>query len=129
MTTPITALYGGLLGLLMLGLAMNVIRARVQLEIEFGDGGNPVLQQRQRVHGNAVEYVPIALLLLLLLELNGFSARLLHGLGGTLFAARVLHAWGLSRSTGTSLGRFAGSVATNVVLVIAAMLCLTVFFK
>jgi hypothetical protein len=128
MAAPITALYAGLLGLLLLALAINVVRGRVAFKVDFGDAGNLALQQRQRVHGNAVEYVPIGLVLLLLLELNGASAPVLHGLGGTLFVARVLHAWGLSSSTGTSPGRLVGTIATWVVLLASAVLCLLRFF-
>jgi uncharacterized membrane protein YecN with MAPEG domain len=128
MAAPITALYAGLLGLLLLALAINVVRGRAAFKVDFGDGGNPALLQRQRVHGNAVEYVPIGLVLLLLLELNGASAPVLHALGATLFVARVLHAWGLSTTTGRSPGRLLGTIATWLVLLSSGVLCLLTFF-
>ena len=98
MHAPITALWAGLLGILMLGLAGRVVNARNSEKILFGDGGNVILQQHIRVHGNFIEYVPLGLVLLLILELNGASPLLLNALGGSLFAARLLHAFGLSRS-------------------------------
>ena len=77
--------------------------ARNSENVIFGDGGNVVMLQRMRVHGNFIEYVPLGLLLLLVLELNGAAPLLLNALGGSLLVARVLHAFGLSRVTGTEL--------------------------
>lgn len=127
MATPITALWGGLLGLLMLSLASNVVRARVSEKVMFGDAGNTVMLQRIRVHGNFIEYAPLGVVLLLLLELNSASPLVLHGLGGTLFVARLLHAFGLSRSTGTTPGRFLGTILTWLVLLVASLFAIWVF--
>ena len=124
MHAPITALWAGLLGVLMLLLATRVVRARVTENVIFGDGGNAVLLQHVRVHGNFVEYVPLGLVLILILELNGTPALTLNLLGGGLFAARLLHAFGLSRTTGTSFGRFVGTVGTWLVLLAASGLAL-----
>lgn len=124
MHAPITALWTGLLGLLMLGLAMRVVRTRITEKVIFGDGGNAVMLQRIRVHANFTEYVPMGLVLLLVLELNGAGATLLHVLGASLFAARLLHAFGLSTSTGTTTGRFAGTVLTWLVLFAGCALAL-----
>jgi uncharacterized membrane protein YecN with MAPEG domain len=128
MPTPITALWAGLLGLLSLALAMNVVRARVSENVIFGDGGVTIVQQRIRVHGNFIEYVPLALVLLLVLELNGTSALVLNVLGGALFVGRLLHAFGLTTSTGTTPGRFAGTVVTWLAILAASGLALYRYF-
>jgi uncharacterized membrane protein YecN with MAPEG domain len=127
MQAPITALWAGLLGLLMLALAIQVVRTRVSEKVGFGDGGNPLMLQRIRVHGNFTEYVPMVLLLMLVLEVNGTSAGVLHALGGSLFAARLFHAFGLGSSTGTTPGRFGGTVLTWLVLLAASGLALFAF--
>lgn len=127
MPTPITALWAGLLGLLSLALAWNVVRARVSENVIFGDAGNAIMVQRIRVHGNFVEYVPLALVLLLVLELSGSAAWLLHALGGGLFVGRLLHAFGLGRSTGTSPGRFVGILLTWLVVLAASALAVYVY--
>ncbi|HXZ84936.1 MAG TPA: MAPEG family protein [Myxococcota bacterium] len=124
MAAPITALWGGLLGILMLVLAARVVQARVSENVVIGDGGSTLVLQRIRVHGNFSEYVPMVVLLMLLLELGGASAALLHAIGASLFVARVLHAFGLSRSSGPSFGRFVGTVATFVLLLAASVLAL-----
>ncbi|HTO06761.1 MAG TPA: MAPEG family protein [Myxococcota bacterium] len=129
MQAPITALWAGLLGLLMLALAIQVVRTRVSQKVGFGDGGNPLMQQRIRVHGNFIEYVPMVLLLMLVLEIDGTSPGVLHALGGGLFAARLLHAFGLGSSVGTTPGRFGGTVLTWLVLLFASGLALYSFLS
>jgi uncharacterized protein len=129
MQAPITALWAGLLGLLMLVLAVLVVRTRVRAQVNIGDGGNPEMLQRIRVHANFIEYVPMGVLLLLVLELNGVSAGVLHALGGSLFVARLLHAFGLTSSPGTTAGRFGGTVLTWLVLLAACGLALYVFLS
>lgn len=124
MHAPITALWAGLLGILLLFLSGRVVNARNSEQILFGDGGNVVLMQHIRVHANFVEYVPLGLVLMLILELNATPALTLNALGGSLLVARLLHAFGLSRSTGTSFGRFVGTVATWLVLFAASALAL-----
>jgi uncharacterized membrane protein YecN with MAPEG domain len=124
MLTPITALWAAILGLLSLALAARVVQARSTENVIFGDGSSVVMQQRIRVHANFIEYVPLALLLLLLLELNSWSALVLNLLGGTLALARVLHAFGLSTSTGTTPGRFLGTVLTWLVILSESVLLL-----
>jgi uncharacterized protein len=121
MHAPITALYAGLLGLLMLVLALRVVAVRRATSIGLGDGGNALLFSRIRIHGNAAEYVPLALVLMLILELNGASAWWLHVLGIALVVGRIAHAQGLTLSSGVSPGRFVGNVLTWVVILLAAI--------
>src|SRR6202022_689693 len=74
----VTPLYAGLLALWLLVLAMRVIHYRSATRIYLGDGGNPSLLRATRGQANFVEYVPIALLLLAILETRHFSIYLLH---------------------------------------------------
>ena len=121
MHAPITALYAGLLGLLILVLAFRVVAVRRATEIGLGDGGNALLLSRIRIHGNAAEYVPLALLLMLMLELNGASPTFLHGLGIALVIGRLAHAQGLTQGVGVNPGRLVGNVLTWSVIMIAAV--------
>lgn len=122
MLAPITSLYAALLGLLIFLLAFRITRIRRREQIGSGSGGNEALRCAIRAHGNAVEYIPIALLLLLCLELNAGAHWLLHTAGILLVAARLLHAWGLSHSTGISFGRFTGTALTWLVITVLAAL-------
>lgn len=126
----ITSIYAALGALLVVALALRVVLRRRKLAVGLGDGGDRDLEQCIRVHANAIENLPLALLLLLLLELRGIPAPWLHGLGGALMAARVLHAWGFSRRKGVSLGRFLGTLTTwLVVITMAAMLLVHAFHR
>jgi uncharacterized membrane protein YecN with MAPEG domain len=97
---------------MLLVLATLVVRGRWRYRTSLGTGTEPAMERAVRVHANFVEYVPLALLLLLLAELNGAPRVLLHAAGALLIASRVLHAYGLSRVSGRSFGRFYGTAGT-----------------
>lgn len=113
----ITLLYAALCTLLVLFLAARVMARRLSHKIGLGDGGDAELARRVRAHANAVEYLPLALLLLGGMELNGYPDTVIHAFGATLLVSRLLHAWGLSRSAGRSLGRFYGTALTLLLMV------------
>ena len=91
----ITSIYASLSALLIVRLSISVIKLRRINRIRVGDGGNEELQLAIRTHANAVEYIPIALLLLLMLELNGAPKILIHIFGATLIIGRIIHAMGV----------------------------------
>lgn len=121
MSVPITALYASLLTLMYLGLAVRVSRLRRAHRIGVGNGEFPELALAVRVHGNFIEHVPLAVLLLLILELNGTAAAWLHAFGVLLLVGRMLHAVGLGKSAGVSFGRFTGTVLTWLLLAAGAV--------
>ncbi|MEO8162016.1 MAG: MAPEG family protein, partial [Arenimonas sp.] len=116
----ITMLYAGLCTILVVFLALRVVQWRFRHKIGLGDGGDPQLLMRVRAHANAVENLPLALLLLGGMELNGYSPGLIHGFGATLFVSRLAHSWGLSHRSGTSRGRFLGSLFTWLLMLAMA---------
>lgn len=116
MVPMITALYAGLCGLLLLGLAVLVVARRRSAKIGIGVRDDRELERRVRAHGNAAEYVPVALLLLLVAEMTGLGGAWLHAAGIVLFGSRLAHAFGLTRSAGTSPGRFVGTLGTWLVI-------------
>ena len=120
----ITATYAALCALLVLFLAARVSLARRSAHVGIGDGGDRLLLRRIRAHANAVESIPIALLLLLVLELARVRPTLLHVFGVTLVVGRVLHAIGLSRSGGTTPERFIGTALTWLDILAMSLLVL-----
>jgi len=112
MHAPITALYAALCGFLILILAFLAVRQRMKGGVLLGDGGQEAMQRAMRVMANASEYIPIMLFLMLLLEINGANAKNMHAAGIAILLGRGLHAWGFSRSSGTSSGRFNGTLIT-----------------
>jgi uncharacterized protein len=90
-----TLIYGGMCALLVTLLGMNVSRLRGRA-VGVGDPLPPELVRPVRAHGNAAEWVPLGILLLLMLELShAGGVKTLHTLGGTFFLGRVLHAAGV----------------------------------
>ena len=127
MMPRIVLLYASLLGLILIYLSYRVVSYRVKYKVGIGDGGNTKLACAIRVQGNFVEYVPIALLLILFVELAGFSAWVMHVLGITLLGGRVWHAQGLGATSGMSRGRFIGTFSSWFTINTAAILCLLAF--
>jgi uncharacterized membrane protein YecN with MAPEG domain len=121
MTPRVTLLVASLHVLVYLALALRVVLHRRAHRIGVGTGGDEAMTRKVRVHGNFSEYVPLALLMLALLELSGLRAGLLWLFGGALLLARVLHAIGLGGSAGYSFGRFGGTLLTFCVLLAMAL--------
>ena len=123
----VTALWAGLNGLLALGLAIHVTRTRARLRIGIGDGGNAEMMQAIRLHANNAEYLALALVLLAVDEILGASPIAMHMLGALLLLGRLLHAFGLGRSTGSSTARAVGVTLTWLVILIACGIAIYFF--
>jgi uncharacterized membrane protein YecN with MAPEG domain len=119
----VTALYSGSLALWFLVLSARVV-ARRRTGIYLGDGGDASMQRLVRGHANFAEYVPLALIMLAVLELAGTPLYILHGLGLALLAGRLLHGYALSFTQRFGFGRFWGTVLTYGVLTVEAIMCL-----
>ncbi len=87
----VTPLYVALLGLLFIPYTLRVGLYRARTKINLGDGDDPELLRRIRGQGNFIETVPIALLLLVMMEAMGAAATWLHALGGLLVFGRICH--------------------------------------
>ncbi|ELY2470775.1 MAPEG family protein [Cronobacter sakazakii] len=90
----LSALYAVLGALLLMKFSFDVVRLRMQYRVAYGDGGFSELQSAIRIHGNAVEYLPIGLLLLLFMEMNGAQNWMLHVCGLLLLVGRLMHYYG-----------------------------------
>ena len=121
MTPRISLLIASLHVLLYLVLTVRVVMHRNVHKIGIGTGGDEVLSRKVRVHANFIEYVPLGLLLLALLELAAVNTALLWTFGIALLLARVLHAIGLGGSAGYSFGRGTGALLTFATLAAMAL--------
>ena len=122
--TPITAFYAALVTILFVALSLAVIRLRRGRRVSMGDAGDRALQRRIRAQANCAEYAPIGLLLLALLELNGTAPILLHAVGLSLLAGRLLHGWGFGRDDMFMAARVPGMLLTVGSIALAAILLL-----
>jgi uncharacterized membrane protein YecN with MAPEG domain len=119
---PITLAFASINALIFLVLSILVVRGRVEEEVAIGSGGKPRLELKIRVHGNFAEYVPLALLLMALLEAAGYSATVLCLLGTVLTLGRLSHAIGLSRGAKPNAFRFMGTLATWIIIAASAVM-------
>ncbi|NCO18453.1 MAG: glutathione S-transferase [Gammaproteobacteria bacterium] len=125
MNVEILLPYAGLLGLVLIALSIQVVILRRRHQVGIGFGQVQALERAIRTQANFTEYVPLALVLLVLLGISGaLPDAALHLLAGALVVGRILHAVGLSRSAGTSFGRLAGTALTWLVLLAAAGMAL-----
>jgi hypothetical protein len=122
MTLFITGLYAGILALMLVALGINVTVHRARLKVPMGDGGNPQMLRMIRMHANAVEYLPLAILLMLIYELNGGAHALLHIAGIVLIAGRVLQTWNMWSTPIAGFGRIAGQSSTWLTIAALALL-------
>lgn len=106
---PVTSVFVGIAAIALALLGLFVAVTRLRMRVRFGDNGEKILLRRIRTHGNFVEYVPLALLCLALIEYQGAAKWLVWTLGGALALGRLSHAIGILsgiipfRSIGISL--------------------------
>lgn len=122
-----TSLYAGLLAGLLIYLSINVIKQRRRAKVSVGDGGDDGLLRAIRVQGNFTEYAPISLILIGLIEFNGFPVWVVHGLGVMLVAGRAMHATGLMRGDKDMRFRVLGMQLTFAVVALGAVINLAGF--
>ena len=117
----ITALYAGILGLMSIAIAFQAGSLRGKTKIPIGDGGNTDLLLAMRRHANFIEFVPLALILIGLLEMNGAPATAIHALGGGLVVVRAAHAFGLKADTVAGAGRTIGAAGSTLIILVASV--------
>ena len=115
------ALWAGLHLILLLVLSVLVVRQRQRHKVALGDGGVPELAQAIRAFGNATEYVPAAMVGIAVLAVVEAPPLAIHLTGILLLVGRGLHAFGLSRSGGTSFARAIGVTMTWLAYVFASV--------
>jgi uncharacterized membrane protein YecN with MAPEG domain len=120
----VTPLYAGLLALWFLLLSLRVVLHRRRAKVSLGDGGDTLLARAIRGHANFAEYVPLALLMMAMLELVRTSIYVLHVLGILLLVGRLLHGYAFSFTAHFRFGRTAGTALTIAVIVTEAVLCI-----
>lgn len=122
-----TATFAAILALVYLGLSGWVIAGRLTGNVLHGDGGDADLQKRIRSQANFGEYVPLALILIALLEARGGGHGTVLTLLVILLIARILHPVGMfapPNSPRQFACRGGGIIATMGIIAVAALLLL-----
>jgi hypothetical protein len=123
MSLPITALYAGILTIfaLVLSFYAGSFRGKSGISVLFGEPANMELAERIRIHQNFLEYVPLAVILMGIIEINGGNTTFLHVFGVVLIIARIAHAIGLKHDNMAHPGRVIGAGGTALISVVAAV--------
>lgn len=122
MQFPITLLFSGIFAIFALVLSFRAgsYRGKAGVSILYGEPVNEELAVRVRRHQNFLEYVPIVLILMATIELNGGSTTLLYFVGGLLVVSRIAHAMGLQPDNMAHIGRLIGAGGTALITLFTA---------
>jgi len=119
---PITLISASLLGLLLIYLSYGVSKERLSTKTDLGDGGHASLQAAIRAQGNFIEYTPIGLILIGLLENSATYPQIIWGLAGALVAGRYMHGLTLGKFEGKNPFRFWGTILTWLSILAASII-------
>ncbi|MEN0064597.1 MAG: MAPEG family protein [Myxococcota bacterium] len=109
----VTAVVAAICALFYVAMSADVAYLRRHHRVALqGLGDNKHVTRAVRAHGNFSEYVPLALLLMLIMEQMGIPKWAVGLAGGTLLLGRLLHWIGIKGSSGPSTGRLAGMALT-----------------
>lgn len=131
MALQITGLYAGIMMVFALVLSARAgsFRGKTGISVLHGEPTNMELAQRVRVHQNFLEYVPLALIVMGILEINGGNTIFLHVFGIVLIIARYAHAIGLKHDNMAHPGRTIGAGGTALMSIAAALYLLWIVVK
>ncbi len=122
MQLPITLLYAALLAIFALALSFKAggFRGKTGISVLFGDPANMELAENVRRHQNFLEYVPMLLIVMGAIELNGGSSTFLYVVGALLIVVRIAHAAGLKHDNMGHPGRLVGAAGTALLTLVTA---------
>ena len=115
MLLPITLTMAGASALINFWLALRCARVRMATGVMLGDGGDPRVIAKMRAQANFLEYTPIVLILLALIEFAAGTHTWLWLAGIVYLLARLAHVFGLERQ-GTNPLRLIGIGGTMIVM-------------
>ena len=120
----IISVYAAMLALFYVFLCLRVISFRREFKVSLGTGEHPLLLRATRVQANFAEYVPLALILIVLAEGQGVDPIWVHGLSLLLVFGRLSHAYGVSQVSEKFIFRMAGMAMTFTSIILSALLLL-----
>ncbi len=115
MVIEITAFYAALLVAVLIFLTTRIGVKRAKTRISILDGGDRQVAVEMRRHGNFVEHVPLLILLMAIVEVNGGNQVFLHVVGSALVICRIAHPIGLHYDHVQTPLRMIGSVGTSLI--------------
>lgn len=113
----VTSLTTSVLTIIFIKLSFAVIGLRRKNKVGLGSGGHEDLERAIRAQGNFAEYVPIGLILIACLELNGAPWWLVALPGISLIIGRLIHAVGINEPPPNFSNRVLGMKFTFYTLI------------
>ena len=117
-----TSIIAAILTIIFVKLSFAVIGLRRKNKVGLGSGGYDDLERAIRAQGNFAEYVPIGLILIACLELNGAPWWLVILPGMALIIGRLIHAKGINEPPPNFSSRVLGMKFTFGTLITLAIL-------
>ncbi len=117
-----TSIIAAILTIIFVKLSFAVIGLRRKNKVSLGSGGYDDLERAIRAQGNFAEYVPIGLILIACLELNGAPWWLVILPGIALIIGRLIHAKGINEPPPNFSSRVLGMKFTFGTLITLAIL-------
>ncbi len=113
---PITLTIAGAAAIVNIWLAIRIVMVRLKAKVLIGDGGNALLTARMRAQLNYMEYTPLVLILIGLIELAKGTQTWLWAAGILYILGRIVHPFGMDKQTPHPL-RGVGILTTWIVLI------------
>lgn len=114
-------IYAALCAMILTWLGAATGSLRRKHRISIGDGGNKHLIRTMRGHANAVENVPITLVMLAIAAMIGTPIFVLHILGILFVVGRILHAWHFVQEDAPGWQRMVGFCLSILVTLVLAL--------
>ena len=92
----ITSIIAAILTIIFIKLSFAVIGLRRKNKVGLGSGGHEDLERAIRTQANFAEYIPLGVILIACLELNGAPWWLVAIPGVSLIIGRLIHAKGMN---------------------------------
>ena len=121
MPLPVTALFAGLMGLWVVFLLFAVVGFRRGKKVSLGSGGDAEGERLIRAHANAIETIPVFLIMLGLAEGLGTPAWALYVIGVVFSAGRLMHGVHFLKARKGFALRFYGMILTVFGMIAAAI--------
>lgn len=101
-TLVISLTFTSLLMILMIPLSSQITLRRIKLgNVQLGHANDEELHRKIRAHGNFIEYAPLGLIGLAILEYHVGASVALWSLGSILLSSRIIHAISITYSRKT----------------------------
>jgi uncharacterized membrane protein YecN with MAPEG domain len=124
MITPIFAAFAACF---LVYLSYRVIKIRKAHSVSVGTAGDPALERAVRNHGNFIEYAPLTLLMLAMVEYIGLAAWAVWVLGIMFVASRLIHFAGFRSKEAPGVFRVVGMALTFTTLISLAVISVSQF--